>query len=146
MIYITYISIAVLLYKRLREIYKLQINSRKSIFLYWKESHTIQHQILLVMIIVIMWIMFFNCTNPYWTPILIYNLFAIFFLIPHLRDERKEQVECIPEDNTITYIVILLSLLSIIVGYISYTQYEIKNRVAIIAEQLKIDIKTITKE
>jgi hypothetical protein len=90
MIYITYLSIVVLLYKRLREMYKLHLNSKKWIYLYWKEIHTMQHQILLFMIIVIIFLMSHNCTNQYWIPIMIYNLFAIFFLIPHLREERKE--------------------------------------------------------
>lgn len=90
MIYITYISILVLLYKWIIEMYKLHLIHKQWIYLYWNEEHTIQHQILLTMTIIIMFLMMHYCTNEYWLPILIYNLFAIFFLIPHLREERKE--------------------------------------------------------
>ena len=81
---------AVLLYKRLNEMYKLHKNYRKWIYLYNSSQHTIQHQVLLSMSIVIMILMYWNCDNKYGIPILVYNLFAIFFLIPHLVRERHE--------------------------------------------------------
>lgn len=90
MIYITYISIAVLLYKWIKEMYKLYINCKKWKYLYNNYLHNIQHQILLFMTISIMILMYLNCANEYWIPILIYNLFAIFFLIHHLEQERYE--------------------------------------------------------
>ena len=90
MIYIMYISIAVLLYKRLKEMYKLNQACRQWKYLYNNKLHNIQHQVLLSMSIVIMILMYWNCDHEYGIPILVYNLFAIFFLIPHLRDERKE--------------------------------------------------------
>lgn len=90
MIYITYLSMAVLLYKRIKEMYKLHINYKNWKYLYNNYLHNFQHQVLLFMTIMIMILMYLNCTNGYWIPILIYNLFAIFFLIPHLREERKE--------------------------------------------------------
>jgi hypothetical protein len=88
MIYITYISIVYLLYEWLYEMYKLHIDYKQWLYIHNNSLHTIQHQILLFMSIIIMILMILNCTNTYSIPVLLYNLFVIFFLIPHLKDEK----------------------------------------------------------
>jgi hypothetical protein len=88
MIYITYISIVYLLYEWLYEMYNLYIDYKQWLYIHNNPLHTIQHQILLFMSIIIMILMILNCTNTYSIPVLLYNLFVIFFLIPHLKDEK----------------------------------------------------------
>jgi hypothetical protein len=91
MIYITYISIVYLLYERLNEMYNTYIDYKQWLYIHNNSLHTIQHQILLFMAIIIMILMFLNCQNIYGIPILLYNLYAIFFLIPHFKNERENK-------------------------------------------------------
>jgi len=90
MIYFTYLAMAFAIWLTIKEMYKLQILSKQWKYIDWNPKHNTQHQVIFAMTVLILILMFINCHNYQWIPIMLFSLLQIFFIIPHFRAERKD--------------------------------------------------------
>jgi len=85
---IAYIAMVVYLYSWWKEIIETIINCRKWKYINWNKLHNVQHVVFMVMSIFVLIAMAYTCTNTQKLPLLFYSLFMHFFLIPHFKAER----------------------------------------------------------
>ena len=88
MIIIAYILSTIMVVVIVREIAVLVKDLKRWIYLYDKWQHSMEHIILLTLIIAWLITMLMTCWNDQKIPIIAYTLINILFIVPHLKKER----------------------------------------------------------
>jgi len=75
-------------YVSIKELIWLYRDLLRGKYIEWVKHHNIQHMIMIVMLALIWVAILWVCENEYLTPLLLYELTVIFYILPHLTLER----------------------------------------------------------
>jgi hypothetical protein len=91
MIYIAYLSTLALCIIWTREVYIIIKNMINKNYLYDKWQHSLQHIIIIVLILITWLTMIITCTAEHKIPVIAYNLLMLLFVLPHFFAERSNE-------------------------------------------------------
>ena len=91
MIYIAYLSTLALSIIWAREVYIIIKNMINKNYLYDKWQHSLQHIIIIVLILIAWLTIMITCSSEHKVPVIAYNLLMLLFVLPHFFAERNNE-------------------------------------------------------